>query len=320
MSDMHWWERWEDIYKAEIAALNAKGISWQRNDAAAANGVLRLDLILPGRLGGHQVTVIYPEQYPYFRFQVYAYGLKLDYHQNPFERNLCLIGRRTDRWNTDDTAAGLIDRQLPKLLKSANTTDATEVEGLEELQAEPFSDYYEYLPESMILVQSDWSLPEEHRHGDLVVGLNPRQPTELPKVVMRGAVLQVRGANGQVLCSANPAFRRYYSGEQVTGRWVRLNAPIERQKAREFVHELLNIHPEVGDAKPHRVQINHRHKTGWLRVWGVLFPEQIAYRKTGQGWTFACVFDTKYPKAKKVRVVSSLHGTKRWIRRRRGRK
>ena len=287
-----WWEYWPQVYQREIDAFNAANIRWQEDVAARAKGILRFHIVLPREHDSHELIVDYPDAYPYFRFQVIGKNLKLDFHQNPFEHNLCLIGRRTHWWNQSDTAAGLILEQLGDLLKTANATDKAAVVGVEEIQAEPYSDYYRY-EQSMILVQNDWSISKEHRWGHLVIGLLP-YPGRLPGVLIRGAVLDVLAADGTVLCSASPQIRRVHSAGPFDGRWYRSNEPIAKGNAGEFIQELFNTQSELRQARYNHAL--HKDDDGWLRVWGVLFPEQVAHRSDGLGWVFACAVDKKLPK------------------------
>lgn len=302
MIEVPWWDQWPEVLERETTALDAAGIRWERDEIAFSQGVLRLKLIVPSADGSLNLLVVYPDCYPYFRFQVYAPGLDLPYHQNPFERNLCLIGRRTHYWDTTDTAADLLNRQLPKLMASASSNDAAAVDGLEERQAEPFSDYYKYQP-SMILVQSDWSVSPAHRRGYLVVGTLPNGE-QLPDTLIRGAVLELRSEAGEVLCSATPSLRTAFSGKAIEGRWARLNEPIRHSHEGKFIEELLRIHPQLKDAKPNHVN------DGWLRIWGVLFPEQTAHRVVGEGWVFACAVDKNRPNTASVSRPHFQHSGK----------
>jgi hypothetical protein len=103
-----------------------------------------------------ELTAIYPELFPYFRFQVFAGNLGLQRHQHPFEGQLCLIGRSTWNWHTHDTLASYITHpsRLQALLVSGRSPDRASVSHLEEPQAEPFGAYYHYAPESIVLVGS----------------------------------------------------------------------------------------------------------------------------------------------------------------------
>lgn len=284
MIDAPWWERWPEVYDREIAALDAAGIRWERDESAFSKGILRLSVNMTTEAGPIALHVVYPDDYPYFRFQVYAPDLDLPYHQNPFQRNLCLIGRRTHYWHTDDTAAGLLIEQIPKLMATARAEDAATVADLEEQQAEPFSSYYPYKP-SMILVQSDWLVGKEYQRGSFSVGTC----VEHSEFMVRGAMLELRSEAGDRIFSASPSWRRAFSGTVIDGRWVRASEPIRQDNEAQFLDELLDLHPQLIHAKATQVA------NMWVRIWGILFPEQTAHRVFGEGWVFLCAVDKTRP-------------------------
>jgi len=183
-------------------------------------------------------------------------------------------------------------RQLPKLLAASAANDAAGAEGLEIPQAEPFSDYYAYQP-SMILVQSDWVIPKEHRRGTLVIG-TATTGEQLPETLPRGAVLEIHSETGSVICKADASWRLAFPGKVFEGKWARVNEPIQKANEGEFLNSLLALHPQIADAKPNHV------KDGWLRIWAVLFPEEVAHREIGEGWVFACAVDKNRPQISRV--------------------
>lgn len=251
------------------------------------------------------LEVVFPDLYPYFRFEVYAPTLSLPYHQNPFDLNLCLIGRSTFYWNPEDTVAGLLTDQLPKLLWTARSNDPSEVEGIEQEQAEPFSNYYTCGP-NMIMVRSDWSVGPEHEGGTFDIGTLIARPDSGP-IGIRGAILELRDAGGNVLHTAEPPFQNVFRGQRLSGRWVRTDTPIRESNHEAFAHELFRRKPQLRHTRPTPVG------NGLLRVFGVLFPEETSRRTPGEGWVFVCEHDS-------VRPVSSNQRQGETKRRRRDRK
>src|SRR5579864_9007258 len=58
-----------------------------------------LDLLVDtDDVGPVELRAEFPDFYPYVRPEVYATTLDLERHQNPFGKNLCLLGRRSDVW------------------------------------------------------------------------------------------------------------------------------------------------------------------------------------------------------------------------------
>lgn len=303
-----WWERCPERLEYEISALDAAGILWQRDEQAAARGVMQFQLTVTHEGRDLPLVVRFPDLYPYFRFEVYAPTLELPYHQNPFENNLCLIGRRTHYWDTTDTVAGLLQVQLSRVIESAQSSDAAAIAGVEQEQAEPFSNYYNYAP-SMIIVQSDWTIGLEHPGGLLTIGsVSPSGAS--PPMLVRGAVLKLSDARGAQILAVDNAWRSSFPGPELTARWVRIDKPVRESNPGAFLRHLFRIHPEVEDAPVNRVN------SGWLKIWGVLFPEETAWRRVGEGWVFVCAYD---PKRANLRNSRSRQPTSK-KRRKRGRK
>ena len=293
MIDRPWWEQWEHRLQYEQDALDAAGIGWSIDEGARSRGVLRMTLSIPHGDDNLEGTVLFSDSFPYFRFQLYVPGLNLAHHQNPFEHTLCLLGRRTFCWNTTDTVAAVLKSQLPSVIAAGRETNRDAVIGVEQAQAEPFSDYYRYA-DSMFLVQSDWVIPPEHRSGSLLIGTAVPEFVR-PDMELRGAVLEVRAKDGSVLCAANDPLRRAFAGRKVNAKWARVSAPIRQDNPEKFLHELSVLHPGLGYPTP--VQLRDE---SWLSIWAVIFPEEISHRTMGEGWVFVCTCDRRRPKVRRV--------------------
>ena len=151
-------------YQGELNALRDAGIDYERDEEAFSQGILRLHLVVDFEGERLPLVVTYPELYPYFRFEVTASTLSLPYHQHALGKNLCLIGRGTHHWRTTDTVAGLLREQLPVVLRAGQSSDADSVRGLEQEQAEPFSDYYPCAP-GIVVIDGAWKAPANHDCG-----------------------------------------------------------------------------------------------------------------------------------------------------------
>src|ERR1017187_1416695 len=94
-----WWERFPERRASELKELERAGIPYDIDDAAEANGVLRLHL--RPTLGDRplRLTATFPDHYPYFPFIVEAPDLDLAHHQHPFAKTLCLLPRDTRWWH-----------------------------------------------------------------------------------------------------------------------------------------------------------------------------------------------------------------------------
>jgi len=134
-----WWDDFPSILARELSALDEADIEYKRDDEAFDKGILCLHIEME-KTG--KLRVVFPDLYPYFRFEVYAPELELAHHQNPFTKSLCMIGRSTENWHVGDTLAAFLMERLPQVMLTGTSDNVTDVEGIEAPQAEPFSDYY----------------------------------------------------------------------------------------------------------------------------------------------------------------------------------
>jgi molybdopterin/thiamine biosynthesis adenylyltransferase len=269
-----WWDRWPGRLEFELEQLEAAGIPFERDEEAFAAGSVVLRMW--PTVGGERVFLIarFPDFYPYVRFEVEAPELDLDHHQAPFRRNLCLIGGDTKNWHTRDTLAGFINGQLPLVLKTGRSGDRAEVDGLEEPQGEPFSVYYTAYQDSTLLIDGGWSIDNTVAAGELVIGVK-----EDAGEILRGAVLDVKDADGRTLGQLDPALARLYP-KTLRCRWVRLDEPIREEDAGIFFGKLFSLHPSLSNPWWKHIV------GGRMDVIGVLFPEEVGWRKKGDGWVF----------------------------------
>lgn len=276
-----WWEKWEGRLESELRALDAAGIPYTLDVEAQRLGFIRLALLMETEIGQVELTAFYPEHYPYFRVQVSAPTLELRHHQNPFAKNLCLLGRRTHFWNPSQTLASLVVEQMPKLLVAAEA-DAPPEDGLEAQQGEPVSEYFPYQPSAMVIVQSDWTIPDEHRHGTLTIATEGS--TGGPgSGLLRGVVSEIRDSAGKTIVSADARLLRPYAGPVVKAVWVRASQIGRSCKQEEVYQALVDDLPALSRIVPPNTTAH-----GYLRVIGALFDEETAYRRTSDGWLFAC--------------------------------
>lgn len=272
-----WWVRQPERFEYELAQLDAAGIDYSIDEVARAEGILRLDLGIRDDAGEPlKLQATFPDLYPYFRFEIRAPEIDLPHHQNPFSKNLCLLGRSTRNWNTNDTLAKFIRERVPLVLTAGKSSGTAAVAALEEHQGEPFSDYYPYPDFSMVMVDSSWQIPEHYTGGALVVGLSRPQRVDSKFL---GIVLKVQDQNREDIVGAEPELYRLCP-QRLNFRWTRLSASIRTEDPSEFLKQLIEIDRDL--ARPHWSTIgNIRYD-----VIGCLFPEEQRYRQTGLGWVF----------------------------------
>jgi hypothetical protein len=268
------WPRQERL-EFELQALREAGIEYEIVSGDPAElGQLRIRLLSP--LENHDVNldVVFPELYPYFRFQIGTTELELGHHHNPFEGYLCVIGRATDQWRLDDTVAKFVQERVPLAIRTAES-EREAVEGVEEEQAEPFSNYYPYADRHLLLIDGSWSIERNARSGSLVLGI-PSQPLSLP---LKAIVREVRDEEEVLARFDDPPFASRYRNTRYA-RWVFLDEPIrEANPAAYFA--AAREYDQGGD--PGQLT---EFKGGHLRIIVTLFPEESSWRdeESGVGW------------------------------------
>lgn len=268
-----WWESRPKRLADELRRLDEAGISYRIDTNEQARGRLRLEVEVPIGHQVHRLQALFPDVYPYTRFEVIAPDLDLPRHQNPFQKNLCLIGRPTSNWNVHDTLADFLLQRFPKVVAVARSEDPEYRRREEEPQGEPYSDHYAYGAESSILIDSSWKLDPAVRHGKLELGF------EKSNHPIRGAVLEIRDAKDHVLARAPAALRDRYTLIE-RGRWIRFDEPIRQPDAESFLNVLAKEEPKFREK---RMTIK---KQPLPDVIGVVFPEEVQQGVMSDGWVF----------------------------------
>lgn len=272
-----WWERFPGRLDREIQSLDAYGIKHTRDEAAWRDGQFVLNLVVEheGR-APLQLVAYYPDTFPYMRFEVLAPTLNLNRHQNPFTKNLCLLGRATENWDVAFTLGNLLTEQMPTLLRFRNEK-ADALRALEEPQGEPFSDYYSYFLATAVLVDSSWTIDPDANSGRLQIVYDEVLP-------FRGAVVEVQGADRAVLARADHAFDSLFQ-KTCAGRWVRWHEHIlenDPGKILSLLYSKYNgLQPNVRALSQKRAA-----QRGEPDVIGVIYPEEVAQGQNGDGWLF----------------------------------
>ena len=245
-------------------------------------------------VGGEKIFLVarFPDFYPYTRFEVEAPDLNLPHHQAPFGKNLCLVGLATENWRTTDTLADFIRDRLPNVLKGGRSDDKAEASGLEEHQAEPFSVYYSYQQDAMVLIDGGWKIDSDVSAGELVIGIS-----EDANLVLRGAVREVRDDHGRVLARIDPALERLFP-KTLRCRWVRQDEPIREEAPDQFWARLRALDPSLSDPRWRDRWTDV--KDGRISVAGVLFREEVGWREKADGWVFAVRLQARGQRGERV--------------------
>lgn len=267
-----WWERWPGRLEDEIDQLKTAGIETELNKELFDKGIAVLKLRHLVKDEKQDFTVVFPDVYPYMRFEIYAPQLTLGHHQNPFVKNVCMIGRSTANWQTTDTVADYMVTRLPQVIQAGESTDSASVERVEEIQGEPITDYYPYAQNQVVLIDSSWAIDASIKKGFLKIGVDKTNHGK-PKF----AVLAVMDGENNILAEAEPEISNLYT-DQVLGKWVRSQQPIVEYYPRPFLERLTQLDSTLINGKTLMAVST--------LIIGVIFPEEVSWRENKDGWLF----------------------------------
>ena len=281
-----WWERDPARYASEIRELNRAGFRYVINDAAKARGYLRID-VFPV-VDGEELPLIavFPDLYPWFRFEVKAPTANLPYHQHPFAKTLCMLPRDTMFWRGgSDRLAHFLRDRLELVLASGKAELTAGI--VEEHQAEPYTDYYQYAAGGILLLDGQWRLPADNSFGTATIQVESPAGAK-PAPLLRGALVELRNERNDVLYSAPDVIVQRYSCS-FEARWAKRETPPTIGDPRLIFEALAE-----GDQRGSRL-VENRVQGGTLSIRIGLFPEEHRWRGaggaiTGQGWLVGCRF------------------------------
>lgn len=271
-----WWERYPGLLEYEKQALAEAGFRFDVVDEAIAErGVVEFRIWVDIAGEKRELLATFPDLYPWFRFEVRTTdGGWLGRHHHPFGGNLCLLGRGTANWSAHDSLADFLSRRLPVVVGVAADPASSDAARDEEHAGEPFSDYYGYVKDAVVLVDNSWTLGADG--GTFEFGLEASQD---PRVV-RGAVLAVADEVGNQLASVDERLARRYS-VRISGRWTRTDGAVIANEPNAVLAELATR--DVGLAEP-----RWQRRPGFrpMDVTAAVFPEESAWRECGDAWLF----------------------------------
>jgi hypothetical protein len=262
-----WFERLPERLDFEFEALRDAGYTFDKRDAEYGRGILVLDLVVSTEDHGDvHLVADFPDVYPYVRPEVYAPALDLARHQNPFGKNLCLLGRRSDAWQPEMTLASLIHDQLSQVFAANKAHTAAAAENLEEHQGEPITAFYQYVQNAAVVIGDDFSPPVFERAANAIFAKLKGSDGIITVVELRrpDGGLAVRGDTQSTTSFVN----------QFAGRWVRLDSAIQVEGGAAFDDELVRRHPELGK----RVFVND------LDHILIGFPDDVRWFEKGLNW------------------------------------
>ena len=279
-----WHERHPERLAEERQALLAFGATVHAVADESDDGLIRWIVSIPvsslGLPDGHplpdplRLNVVFPDSFPYMRPEVATLDpFLLQRHHHPFGRNLCLLPRRTFYWDSDTLLANHLREQLPLLVARAAGAENPAILEMEGEQAEPYTDYYEYLQPAAVFVPTEIDVYEFPERGVLQVSA-PRGIDGGIQVVVRG----VETPTGAISPDLPESLGRQFPKK---GRvpFVRLADPLDAPNGQHGLARLAEI------GKPLKLARVLSTKKGELKLGAVLFPEESVAGGT-TGWLF----------------------------------
>jgi molybdopterin/thiamine biosynthesis adenylyltransferase len=281
-----WWEHFPGRLEAELADFAERGLSFERDETLFRDGGR---LLLRGNIehGGRQVAleVLYPDLFPYFRPEVFAPDLRLERHQSPAARNLCLLDAASAAWKPHETGAWLVAERVPKLLtlfeRGPEAMRAAEVD-----QGEPISAYFmaaEQPGTAIFVPGAALELPREARVGSGRLCFAPEMPAQLGIRALLCELVEKPGGGRKtkLLAHADSSLAERFGGATIQMRWVRLDAPPEQLTAEGLLAAAEAAQPGFG--RPPWQQGTD----GEIAVTGVVLDEEVRQGIVEDAWVFA---------------------------------
>lgn len=281
-----WWERFPEVLREEEADLERLGgRPPSLNEALLERaGIRQYEVSYSHDTHTYKLAVTFSDLHPYFRPEVTTSHV-FRTHQQPFRGNLCLIRGGTWNWNVDETAAQLIESQMPALIADDKSVEIPETPdddvgppasqvSASGTHVEPFVGYYTYVPGTAIRVDGDWAEITEADRGTLVVGLDQPPAVE----TLRGTVLEIRDSSGHVIRRAGEEVAAGYPNRLV-GRWCRLNERPPQDEPQSVLDATTDL---VSTLVPERGRVGEFE----VDLVGAVFTDGVRPEVDGDAWIF----------------------------------
>ena len=281
---MHsWTERYPERFDYELAEFTRRGLDFELDQQLLTD---QGRVVLCGELTrGDKVIeleVRYPDLFPLVRPEVFAKGLTLDRHQNPYDGNLCLLDRASRAWTPSDTGGWLVAERVPLLLDLIESGDIEAMRRAEVPQGEPLSNYFASALSTVIFVPEDaLALPAEARAGS---GRIAFAPNEVPNVRVRGLLAELvekkRNRKTRTLATADQPLLDRFGGNRIAFRWVRLDAPPSENTPIALLEAIEEARPGFGSPPWESVD------GGQIAICGAVFAEEVRQGEFEDTWVF----------------------------------
>ena len=265
---MHWYDEYPERLELELSALQEAGFAYEVDEESRATGQFVLTVTYCIGENKHPLKVVFPPDYPYFPFQVFAPTLNLSDHQDPFSKILCFVAHIDSEWNgATDTVAKYLLKQLPEVLKANEGGTAV----AEAREGAPITGFMHFEPGSLVIT-ADWELAADKQRGTLLIGI---EKGHNPNAVLRGAVLEVHDLDGNLLGEADLPIKNRYP-IRFHGRWVRSVGPPKSTLPQQVLSEATSVWAEL--KKPFF--------DGGPDVVGIVFQDKALFKEMHDLWVF----------------------------------
>jgi molybdopterin/thiamine biosynthesis adenylyltransferase len=275
-----WVQRFAGRLDWELADFRRRGLpDFLLDEGEFANGRVVLDGKTAWKGQTIPLRIVYPDLFPYFRPEVFAPGLRLGRHQNPFEGNLCLLEAPTRAWGTNETAAWLVAERVPFLLGLLEQ-GGDEMLANEVPQGEPDSFYIARAHGTAVFVDEPFlSLPAEVHGGAAYFSFTADRVSPEVFLLLRQTNAFSKSGGGKPIAHASERLREQFRGEGIEGRWVRLKRVPGRDPDSYFA-AAAQVQESLANPSWQRAE------TGEIAILGAVFSEEVQRGLTGDSWIF----------------------------------
>lgn len=291
-----WWKENAERLAWEYAWLDYEGYEHEEIGRDEATGTLELRVKFPAGDRVLNLQVLFPPFFPRARCEVRCADVDLLHHQNPFNKELCLLGRSTDLWDPATSLASFLKEQVPRVLEAGATDEAVLAGAIEEHQAEPAAAFLTFLPESELLID-EAAETGARSSGEFVASIGTEKIEKT--ICIRGVISSLDGIS--LWASAREAMiHRTGSETQVSGRWFKLSAFPKGVDAASFIAAAQSEYPEIT-----RVGSGFEFGNEQCELLAFEVPSEIGHRKVGTEWVSVLRMTPRYgPRKKRIRKYS----------------
>lgn len=290
-----WFETYKDRLEKEYEGFKKLNVDYKLDEEAWAYKIVRLSLHIDGSNAEFKLpdnksinlVVIYPDNYPFFRPEVYGYDIDLPRHQDPIEKGLCLIPRSTEFWYPESTVATFLKEQLEKLLVKGNITDEELLKEDADEQAEPVSEFYLHAHTPVIFDPTVFNVEFTDEKIVLLAKTRVGIPTNAG-ILTRTAVLEVTDAHDKILSKIPEGVQKVFPNI-IRGVLYKLpERPPFADPFKDF-DWLVNKLNEQGEKIIFHGTSYRSQGEEIKNIIGLCFPEEVGPGKVGMGWLFLTV-------------------------------